>query len=144
MSRLWLILRKSPPTIAAKWITWVGWYFSKSFLVSDGFLKMERKQVLLMTSTVLLNPVMDINYLRSPSLELRKMNCSLGLGSSSEIFLIACPTNPLPPVTRITFFSSAIEAIVILRSAESFDHKSVGSREESALSNVVFVDVDTS
>ena len=36
------------------------------------------------------------------------MKVSFSLGSCSETCLIACPTNPLPPVTRITFFSLAI------------------------------------
>ncbi len=49
-----------------------------------------------------------VYYMRSASFELRKMNSSFGRGSSSMTFLIPCPTSPLPPVTKIIFFSSDI------------------------------------
>lgn len=48
-------------------------------------------------------------YERSPSLELAKYHCSLGLFSSpSAIVLMACPTKPVPPVTKITHWSPIV------------------------------------
>ena len=47
-------------------------------------------------------------YLRSASLELRKMYRSFTLGFSFVTFWMALPTSPLPPVTKIIFFSSPI------------------------------------
>lgn len=38
-SRLYFMFLKSPPTIAARWITWVGWCFLNTASVSSMFLR---------------------------------------------------------------------------------------------------------
>lgn len=42
-SRLYLMFLKRPPTMAARWMTWVGLCFSNRALVSAAFLQRGRK-----------------------------------------------------------------------------------------------------
>lgn len=96
------MLSKRPPTLAAKWMTCVGRYLSKISLVAAGSLL--NAIVKISTPAYFLK----FNYFKSPSFELKKMNSSSGLGFSRVTFWIALPTKPLPPVTKIIFFSDMV------------------------------------
>lgn len=70
------IFANNPPTLAAKWITCVGFTLSK--IASVSFLS-----------------------LKSPSLEERKIHVSFGRGLARVYVLMAWPTRPEPPVTMM-------------------------------------------
>jgi len=89
---------------AARCMTWVGLYFSKSLTVSA--------PSLLDPTSINQHPTSVIQtYLRSPSLEPTKTQVSPSCfpkrepGTSVEMTCsIAFPTRPEPPVTRMVFF----------------------------------------
>ena len=122
-SKLYLRLRKRPPTMAARWITWVGWRRSNKALVcsrSLGIQKLEHWlyfQLMLQFSlcsqkqlwTEMNNPhlwYVQCTHVRSASFDVRKIHSSSSLFSSeATVSSMPLPTRPDPPVTTIRFFS---------------------------------------
>lgn len=107
-SKLLFMLWNRPPTMAAKWITWVGLYFSNRLFVACKSLKMFFLKIITLSNRRVGIIGRGILHLRSASVELVNIHRSSGSFWVSTIVLMALPTRPVPPVTRIT--------LVILRS----------------------------
>jgi len=93
------MLWNRPPTMAAKCITWVGLYFSNKRLVACKSLKKTTNK-----KTFERRVVTVLTHSRSASFESVNIHRSSGNFpfSVSTTVLIALPTSPDPPVTRIT------------------------------------------
>lgn len=95
---LYFMFLKRPPTRAARWMTWVGWYLSKMAVVSARDLEGEE-----LGREVLFVALLCPTHLKSPSLELRKIHSSpavafpylLPTASFSITNLRALPTRPV-------------------------------------------------
>src|SRR3989338_2630145 len=83
-SSLARMLANRPPTRAARWMTWVGWYLAKIAFVA-------------------------LQSRKSPSLEDSHTHLLLSPACSMAA-RIPWPTNPDPPVTRITLGLSVLAA----------------------------------
>lgn len=107
----WARLAKSPPTLAARWMTWVGRNLAKIASVSD-------------------------RTRRSPSLLERKIHSSLGRRLSSTYMRMAWPTRPDPPVTMMTSLpsplASCISAFVMVRGVSGRNEVQGGDRKSIA------------
>ena len=73
-----------------------------------------------------------LGYLKSPSADLRNIQCSLGDLTFSTSALSPMPTSPPPPVTKITIVSSVFDFLAgISGCAISFGHNKNNRRTVS-------------